>query len=292
MENAVPLPKSAYPGKTVILIGEDDGNGQVIMYVSNTVGDLNNGKLYFLRRKDLNTVETNITMGNKYEVEFVEIDSASTATGAEIAAQSLAKNAIQFTRVEDLDYRKGGGDNGRELYFTATGLASGLGKIKWGRVYKLEMSKNDPLKGKLEIIADGEKDPGNDLINPDNICVTDNYVYIQEDGDSFYPEAKHDSYIWIYNIKTKNYKPFLTMWHRRDNPDFNAKYNPSNAPQLGIWEFGAMYDISETVGVPNTFLLNIHPHTWRDPKFLNADGSGVSTNTEGGQTVILSGVPK
>ncbi|MGE8342100.1 MAG: hypothetical protein ACN6OI_13810, partial [Flavobacterium sp.] len=52
MENAVPLPKEAYPGKTVILIGEDQSYatshvsaGQLIMYVS-TVGDLSNGKLY------------------------------------------------------------------------------------------------------------------------------------------------------------------------------------------------------------------------------------------------------
>jgi hypothetical protein len=49
MENAVPLNKQAYPGKTVILIGEDDTNGQVLLYVSNTPGDLDNGKLYMLK---------------------------------------------------------------------------------------------------------------------------------------------------------------------------------------------------------------------------------------------------
>jgi hypothetical protein len=50
MENAVPLTKDAYPGKSVIIMGEDQSYepahasaGQVIMYVS-TVGDLNNGK--------------------------------------------------------------------------------------------------------------------------------------------------------------------------------------------------------------------------------------------------------
>ncbi len=152
MENAVPFPKDAFPGKTVISIGEDDGNGQVVLYVSNTVGDLNNGKLYFLRRKNLDPVETNIELGNTYDVEFAQIDNASTATGAEIAQQSIDKNAIQFARVEDLDYRKGGGNNSRELYFTATGVKDVVGKNMWGRVYKLKLDKNNPLKGNLKLL--------------------------------------------------------------------------------------------------------------------------------------------
>lgn len=292
MENAVPLLKDAYPGKTVIMIGEDEGNGQVIMYVSNNVGDLINGKLYFLRRTDLNPVETDIAKGNKYEVEFVEIDNASTATGAEIAQQSVDKKAIQFARVEDLDYRKGGGNNSREFYFVTTGVNNTIGKTMWGRMYKLEINKNNPLKGKLEVVASGDENPGLDLINPDNVCATENYVYIQEDGDSYYPAAKHDSWIWIYEIATKKYQPFLTMDHRRDNPTFNAKYNTVANMRLGSWEFGAMHDISETIGIPGTFLLNIHPHTWQENKFLNADGSTVSGNKEGGQIVILKNVPR
>lgn len=53
-----------------------------------------------------------------------------------------------------------------------------------------------------------------------------------------------------------------------------------------------MYDVSKEIGVPNTFLLNIHPHTWQNPAFANADGSGLNTNTEGGQTLIIGGVEK
>ncbi|MDX5481646.1 MAG: hypothetical protein LPK07_08170, partial [Hymenobacteraceae bacterium] len=76
-ENAVPLPKAAYPGKTVIFIGEDESNpansmGQVNMYLSNTLGDMQNGKLYMLRRKDLNVTETDMEVGKSYDVEFVE----------------------------------------------------------------------------------------------------------------------------------------------------------------------------------------------------------------------------
>jgi hypothetical protein len=82
------------------------------------------------------------------------------------------------------------------------------------------------------------------------------------------------------------------MDHRRDNVAFNSKYNTTGNDKFGSWEFGAMYDISKTIGVPNTFLLNIHPHTWQEEKFKNADGSTVSGNKEGGQVVILKNVPR
>lgn len=292
MENAVPLPKDAFRGKTVIVIGEDDSNGQVVLYVSDNVGDLEGGKLYMLKRSDNDPVETNMEVGASYAVEFVEIDNHTTATGLEIAAQSVTKSAIQFARVEDLDYRKGGGANSRQLFFTATGVAGQTGKNTWGRVYQLDLDKDNPLKGKLKPIADGGINPGNDLINPDNLCATENYLYIQEDGDSYYPDAKHDSWIWQYNLKTGSYKPYLTMNQRRDETAFNAKYNTVANNRLGSWEFGAMYDISETIGSPNTFIVNVHPHTWQEDKFLNADGSTASGNKEGGQTLILRGVQK
>lgn len=308
-ENAVPLPKDAYAGKTVIILGEDDSNGQVVLYVSNTVGDLDNGKAYFLKRPNNDPTETNMAVGTTYDVEFVEITDAKTQTGAQIAAQSVAKNAIQFARVEDLDYRKGGGANGREIYFVATGVSPDrvnpvAGKTMWGRLYKLVLDANDPLKGKLEPVIDGVVDPGNNLVNPDNVCVTNNFVYVQEDGDSFYTANKHDGRIWQYNIATKALKPMLEMNHQRDNAAFNAKYNSANFPAnlLSTWEYGAMVDISDLIGVPNTFIVNIHPHTWRDLKFSNADGSSITKTTdissatgsfaEGGQTVVIRGVEK
>jgi hypothetical protein len=141
-------------------------------------------------------------------------------------------------------------------------------------------------------MVDGISDPGNSIVNPDNLCVTQNFVYIQEDGDSYYKANKHDGRIWQYNLATKELKPFLEMNHRRDDATFNGKYNPGNDIRLSSWEYGAMYDISELTGRPNTFIVNIHPHTWVDDKFRNADGSGITTNREGGQTVIVTGVPR
>ena len=271
MENAVPLPKDTYAGKTVIVIGEDQGPangypgaGQVLLYVANTVGDLDNGKLYFLRRANQDMVETSMKMNETYDVEFVEVSSpakaASEMTGLEIAQRSVDTKAVQFARVEDLDYRRGSAAAHREIYFTATGVAESGGTRspipgynKWSRVYRF---------------------------------------YIQEDGDSFYPGTGHDGRIWQYSIASKTLKPMIEMDHHRTDATFNAKYNPSNDTRLSSWEYGAMYDISELIGIPDVFVVNIHPHTWRDEKYRNPDGSGLVTNTEGGQTVIVRGVAR
>jgi len=207
-ENAVPLNKNAFPGKTVIILGEDSSNGQVYLYVSNTVGDLENGKLYVLRRTNLNQIETAITWNNIYPVEFVEVPNAKNLTGAEIEGLNSSLKSIQFARVEDLDYRKGSAANNREIYFVATGVSGSTEQTYMGRMYQLKLDANDPLKGTLKLVADGDISPsganveGTDIINPDNVCVTENYVYIQEDGDSFFPEATHNSLIWQYNIAT------------------------------------------------------------------------------------------
>jgi len=298
-ENAVPMPKTAYPGKTAIFIGEDESSvanslGQVNLYLSNTVGDLQNGKLYMLRRTNKNTVETDMQVGQTYDVEFAEYKDVKSSTGAQLTAQTKTEGAIQFARVEDLDYGKGNADANRTLYFVSTGVSQAdkitpvAGLTMWGRVYKLELNAADPLKGKLTPLIDGGIDPGNSIVNPDNVCVTQNFVYIQEDGDSFYKENKHDGRIWQFNLATKALKPMLEMNHRRDDPTFNAKYNTANSNNLSSWEYGAMLDISDLVGKPGTFTVNIHPHTWTHDNFANADGSGVINNKEGGQTVILT----
>lgn len=304
MENAVPLPKDVSNGKTYILIGEDQSYstshqsaGQLIMYVSDAQGDLDNGKLYALKRTNNNTTETDMTKGSQYDVQFVEIPNAKNLTGAQINQKNMDNNAIRFSRVEDVDYRKGAG-KGREIYFTATGESSDginpkAGLTMWGRVYKLVLDQNNMLAGKLELVAEGDSSPGNNLINPDNLCVTENYVYIQEDGDSYYPAAQHDSYIWQLNISSKQYKPWLNMKHNRNNAAWQTAYNQSGQlAKFGSWEYGAMVDISNIIGLPDTFAVNIHSHTWQKSSFANADGAGVNTNEEGGQIVIIRNVQK
>lgn len=300
-ENAVPLPKTAYPGKTVILIGDDDSDlngGQLAMYMSNTVGDLDNGTLYMLKRADNNQREMDMKPGSVYDVEFVKIDGHKALTGAQINAKVNDLKGIKFGRVEDVDYRKGSGANGRELIFAVTGqdktgANADYSRSKYGRVYKVVLDANDPTKGKLEVLLDGDDRSGiaKTFQNPDNVCVTNDYVYIMEDPNG-YGDEQHDGYIYQYNLNTKQLTPVIELDHRRNEADA-AKYNVGGPSKLGSWESSGMIDVSDVTGRPNTFLLGIQPHTWRGAKYKGVDGGSVrKSEDQGSQLILIEGLPR
>ena len=297
-ENAVPLPKGTYAGKTVILIGEDADDasgGQVFLYMSNTVGDLQKGSQFMLRRVDGNQRETDMKTGSTYDVEFVRYDS--TLTGAQVALLTDPLKAIKFGRVEDVDYRKGSDANSREIYFTVTGQAvSGVNadgaRTTWGRVYRLVLNEKDPLKGKLEVILDGDDDngPANKFQNPDNVCVTENYVYVQEDSNGYGTED-HDAYVYQYTIASKQLKPVFELDHHRTAADA-AKYGSATS-KFGSWEYGSLVDISSVIGVDNAFTLCIQPHTWHGARYKGADGGAKRANEDqGSEIVVIKGLPR
>lgn len=300
-ENAVPLPKTAYAGKTVLLLGDDDSNaagGQVVMYVSNTVGDLDNGKLYALARNNDNVRERDMVVGQTYPVTFREIANHKTLTGSQLNTAVTALKAMAFGRVEDIDYRKDG--TGREAYFTVTGqnntgVNADYSRAKYGRVYRIVLDAADPTKGNLEVILDGDdrNGPAKLFQNPDNIFVGTNYVYVQED-DNGYGDETHDAYIYQYNIATKELKPVLQLDHRRSAADA-AKYNAVGARAEGKagWEYGAMIDISTQTGSANTFMISLQPHSWRAPRYVNPDGGAVQVNeNQASQLVVVKGLPR
>jgi hypothetical protein len=300
-ENAVPLPKTSYPGKTVIVIGDDDSDvnaGQVALYLSNTVGDLDNGTLYMLKRTDNNQREMDMTLGTSYDVEFVKIDNHKTLTGAQINAKVNDLKAIKFGRVEDVDYRRGGAANGREIYFAVTGqnntgANADYSRSKYGRIYKLALDANDPTKGKLELLLNGDdrNGPAKTFQDPDNVCVTTNYIYIMEDPNE-YGDEKHDAYVYQYNLTTKQISPVLELDHRRTAVDA-AKYNVGGTSKLGSWESSGMIDVSDILGRPNTFLLGIQSHTWRGDKYLGVDGGSVrKAENQASQLILIEGLSR
>ena len=166
-ENAVPLPKDAYPGKTVIIGGDDDSSGsegQVTLYMSNNGdADLNDGKIYVLRFKQIASGETDeegnpinpascesgvvynegqLAFGETYDVEFVEIENGADMTVDEMELACISVGASAFMRVEDVDYQKGSDENGRNVYFAVTGRGPGAGTYNdWGTVYKLALER-------------------------------------------------------------------------------------------------------------------------------------------------------
>lgn len=300
-ENALPLKKTAFAGKTVVVIGDDDSGtygGQVFMYVANTVGDLTNGSLYMMKRTDGNQREKDMVTGKDYAVSFVKIENHATLTGAQINAAVNTLSAIKFGRVEDLDYRKGGDAADREIYFNVTGqnttgTNADASRTKYGRVYKLNLDATNPLVGTLQVILDGDDRTGiaGKFQNPDNICVTKNYVYVEEDANG-YGDETHDAYIYQYNIATKELKVVVELDHRRTAADA-AKYNVGGISKFGDWEYGALIDVSEQLGIDDTFLLSVQPHTWTGDKYKNIDGGGGRPNeNQASQIVLIKGLAR
>ena len=302
-ENAVPLPQNSFAGKTVIIGGDDDSSGsegQVIMYLSeNGDADLTNGKIYVLRLKEIsdgangvqdvaaNTVynEGTLDFGMTYDVEFVEIENGASMTKNEMETACTSVFASQFMRVEDVDYQKGSDENGRNVYFAVTGRGPGAGTYNdWGTVYKLNLDASNPLQGQLTQVVSGNTDTNNQdgnlssLQSPDNICVTENYIYIQEDPNSF--SRGHAARIYQTDLDGNNPTAVLDL-------KIESNLSPTGSTSLS-GEFGALIDISDKVGVPDTFILNLQPHYWKSDEFI----SNNLPHNQGGQIVLLQGLPR
>jgi len=298
-EQALPLPATAFPGRTVVVIGDDDSGasgGQVALYVGNSIGDLDGGKLFVMARANDDTRETNLTVGNSYPVVFKQIPNQKTLTGAQINAQATTLKALVFGRVEDVDYRRGG--SGRELYFVVTGqnttgVNADKSRAKYGRIYKLTLDAADPTQGSLELLLDGDDrtGPAKTFENPDNIVATTNYLYVMEDPNG-YGDETHDSYLYQFNLATKQLKVVLELDHRRDKPDA-AKYNVGGLSKLGDWEGSGMIDISDETDEPGTFLFGVQAHTWTGEQYRNPDKGTIRVNeSQASQLLLLRNLPR
>ena len=300
-ENAVPLPSAAFANRTVVMLGDDDSGaegGQLAMYVSSVVGDLEGGKLYTMARTNDVTRERDMVVGQSYPVAFREIQNHKTLTGRQINQVTATLKSIAFGRVEDIDYRKGG--TGREIYFAVTGqnntgVNANSDRTKYGRVYRVTLSAADPLSGSLELVLDGDDrtGPASLFQNPDNVVVGQNFLYVQEDDNGYGDEA-HDAYVYQYNIVTKAIRPVLQLDHRRTQADA-AVYNASNARPEGKagWEYGAMVDVSAETGNADTFLLALQPHSWRGTKYVGVDGGTLRpAENQASQMVLVKGLPR
>ncbi|PKQ46815.1 phosphatase [Confluentibacter flavum] len=264
-ENAVVIGKDAYPGKTIAFIGDDhsDDNtpsGQLGMYVGNH-GDLYGGKLYGLKVTDINiNFEVEMTEGQSYPIEFVQLEETNIDL---LDAEAKAKGVMGFSRLEDIDWRRGSAANNREIYFCVTGRKkSGLvGKgTTYGRIYKVVLNENDPTAaGTITCVLDGDILDGKAKAfhSPDNILVTENYAYIQEDPNGYFDTAdkQHFASLYQYNLNTGEFKTVLECDQTAAEA---AGYGPANSP----WEITGMIDVSDVVNKENTFLLITQNHGW------------------------------
>jgi hypothetical protein len=294
-ENAVVIGKDAYPSKTVAFIGDDTSDdttpsGQLAMYVGNR-GDLNTGKLYGLKVATSGIkVEMDMKEGVSYDAQFVEY-SERTLDGLE--NESRAKGIMGFSRVEDIDYRKGSAESNREIYFAVTGRKKtaliGKGSV-YGRIYKVILNENDPTKATITCVLDGDKLDGKakQFHSPDNVVATKDFLYILEDPNG-YPDTTdktHFAYLYQYNIKTGALKVVLEC-------DQTAAEKAGYGLASISSEVTGMIDVSETIGVEGSFLIITQNHGWIKPGFKDpkADASPKAL-TEGSVLHLIKGLER
>lgn len=320
-ENAVVIGKDAYASQTVIFMGDDHSDNvypqaHFGMYVASR-GDLYGGKLYVLRGK--NPVESLPGEGGQlfemgmsqdiaYDVEWVEVTER---TIEELNQEAIDASAIGFQRIEDIDWRRGSAEAQREVYFNATGRIRGdnpdlnLRGTGFGRVYKLELNENDPTADAvLTVVVDGdiEGGKGDGMHSPDNILVTENYAYIQEDPNG-YSDLNADitgfAKLWQLDLNTGSFVEVMEC-----NQTYASSIGIGNTDSM--WEITGLIDVTDIIGASEpTFIGGAQVHGWNysttPDTAVRADGhkfvdptaiSEGSASLEGSVLFKLTGLPR
>lgn len=295
-ENAVPLAHAAYPNQTVVMIGDDQSDnetpsGQLAMYVGDK-GDLNRGDLFALKVTDAAiTYEMDMEEGQTYPMEFVQLEETDLDL---LEEECRAKGVMGFSRTEDIDYRRGSAANNREIYFCVTGRKKdgliGKGTV-YGRIYKVVLNENDPTAaGTITCVLDGDLENGiaKAFHSPDNIVVTRDYAYIQEDPNGYADNADktHFARLYQYNLNNGELKTVLEC-------DQTAALAQGYANAEKTWELTGMIDISDIINVDNTFLLMTQNHGW-DNGFTDPTANPDTDNAreEGSMLFVVKGLER
>ncbi|WP_248723374.1 PhoX family protein [Seonamhaeicola sp. ML3] len=324
-ENAVAIGKNAFPGKTVVFMGDDDSNNSYpeshfAMYVGG-LGDLYSGDLYVLRGK--NPVETSpgaggqlfemgMAEGTEYDVEWVKVTERSIS---ELNQEAIDSLAIGFQRIEDIDWQKGSASNNRTVYFAATGRYRSDNPdlanrgTTFGRIYKLELDPDNPTAdAKLTVVVDGDKEGGigDGMHSPDNILVTENHVYIQEDPNGYAAQnADITGYAKLWQYDTNN----GTLNEVMECDQITAAgLNIGNTSSM--WEITGLIDVTDIIGATeSTFIGGAQVHGWRpennpetckradghlfsDPTAIDYSPNGTGSQYEGSVLFKITGLPR
>lgn len=324
-ENAVAIGKNAYPGKTVVFMGDDDSNNtypeaHFAMYVGG-LGDLNSGDLYVLR--GTNPVETapgaggqlfemGMSEGIEYDVEWVRVDER---TLEELNQEAIDLGAIGFQRIEDIDWQRGSASNNRNVFFNATGRYRSDNPdlanrgTTFGRVYKLELDPNDPTaNAKLTVVVDGDKEGGigDGMHSPDNILVTENYAYIQEDPNGYAdlnPNITGYAKLWQYDIAAGTLAEVMEC-------DQITASGLDIGNTTSMWEITGLIDVTDIIGATeSTFIGGAQVHGWRpsvnpdtakradgtlfsDPTAIDPTLDPTGSGSEGSLLFKITGLPR
>ena len=159
----------------------------------------------------------------------------------------------------------------------------------YGRIYKVVLNENDPTVATITCVLDGDNLTGvaKQFHSPDNILVTKNYAYIQEDPNG-YPDTadkSHFSYLYQYNLNTKALKVVLEC--DQTNAEIAGLGSASS-----LWELTGMIDVSDIIGIEGSFLICTQNHSWRNDAFTDPKAIENPDNNGGSQLYLIKGLER
>lgn len=172
----------------------------------------------------------------------------------------------------------------------------------YGRIYKVELNENNPTGAcKITCILDGDLENGKARVfhSPDNIVVTENYAYIQEDPNGYFGESRKNHYasVYQYSFNKKELKKVLECDQVTAMERGYGKKKEGHHNNIKSWEISGMTDISDVIGVEGTFLLITQNHGWESDDFIDpnskytGDEKGYKAN-DGSVLHIIQGLPR
>jgi len=189
---------------------------------------------------DGNPSDDDIHKGEELAGHFERIPRADHLRPHQLETLVQKMGAMDFNRIEDqIDDPNAPGT----VYFSETGRANQ--EVTHGRVYKLEVDTNDPTRATLSVILDAAK--GDDLVQPDNLGISDNALVIQEDRN-----WKKSGYnrVLVYDLSSGT----LTAVARTD-----PKQSIIDLKGPAAWESSGVVDASDVFGA-GWWLLDVQAH--------------------------------
>ena len=229
-------------------------------------------------------------------------DAQGYATYAQQIKLANDAKAFFFSRVEDVSTNP---KDGTQAAFAVTGVA-GTPNVD-GVLYRIDVdfdfSAGGIIKGKVDILNDGNltKDAG--LRNPDNIdWADDGKIYINEDRANgatlFAGNSKQETSIFSIDPSVANPSSTLVRIAQADRLAIPAGQTDTAPTDIGNWETSGILDVSSLFGAKagELFVFDVQAHSLRGGSIItatNVDGNGDGTKTdaenlvEGGQLSFL-----
>ncbi len=216
--------------------------------------------------RDGNPSDDDLDKGKLMAGHFARIPHAEDVVPRELEKLVQSMGAFDFNRIEDqIDDPNAPGT----IYFAETGRANQ--EVTHGRIYKLEVDPAYPRHATLSVVLDAAA--GDDLVQPDNLGISDAALVIQEDRN-----WKGSGYnrVLVYDLVSGSLTPVA-----RTDPD--QAIDDDHGP--GAWESSGVVDASAIFG-PGWWLLDVQAH-YTEVSVPDQSLEPDSATGEGGQLTLV-----